>query len=278
MRVPKSPKPPKHPKAPKPPKPEELGELKPPGLFEGGVEETGLTKAEVVGTPQTVEESEEVTVPQRTGILGDPGDRVEVSGVYVQWNGLGGSLERRATCTAGEPFPPTDEEGFYWQLEERTTKPPLDEVEPVEAFDEVDPLEGRTTRELQEIASCLGLNPYAYATHGALLTDLRNSPKAVILAASQDLRGKRSKKPTSWLLQTSDGIVAAVDPDGWYSASVRPDGSAVITCFAPPNALNREHSLSMEGDRTFEVASLKGFIDRLEDLLTLATKSLKDAT
>lgn len=47
-----------------------------------------------------------------------PGEEVEVSGVYDELDGEGNWTGRGATCTHGEPFPPTEDNGFTWRLRE----------------------------------------------------------------------------------------------------------------------------------------------------------------
>lgn len=132
--------------------------------------------------------------------------------------------------------------------------------------DDYDPLEGRTTRDLQAIAKELGLNAFEFPTHGGLLTALQAQPRDAVLAADH----KRPKKlsDATWLFEKSeDGTLHAVDPQGWWSGTVNPDGSASITLYAPPNALNREHTTPMEGDMTLVVSSLDEFVDRIKALL-----------
>ena len=51
--------------------------------------------------------------------LNKPGEEVEISGLYRQYT----PDPKRVTCTKGEPFPPTTEDGSYWMLEEATNEP-----------------------------------------------------------------------------------------------------------------------------------------------------------
>ena len=47
-----------------------------------------------------------------------PGEDVKVSGVYDELDEDGKATGRGATCTAGEPFPPTEDNGYAWRLRE----------------------------------------------------------------------------------------------------------------------------------------------------------------
>lgn len=53
-------------------------------------------------------------------IIYSPGETVPDSGIYVQVDLDGNDTPHDATCVKGEPFPPTQQEGFRWKARRLT--------------------------------------------------------------------------------------------------------------------------------------------------------------